>query len=281
MFDTVYLKQPYVCSNCGQKVGSVQTKAFDQTLDEFRIGDCISHAEDIRIVKEELYCQSCQKLPAGYVYLVVNRGILTGIARKLDEAWTVLPELNLEQMILWYHDLFGRYKAERDELRRYRNFLNCLCRYFKSTDTETKASISLTLGTLFTPAGIRSAAGPLEAIEQFIINEKIRETLADLWEEGYDPLAVSYEGDVRPGQNHWSVVVNQAEINRRCALDKTWTVKSKGLLCLDGIDVKALPERVLVIDGPFSEKELLRVVKAQVQTAEHPFEVVISADRIK
>ena len=72
--------------------------------------------------------------------------------------------------------------------------------------------------------------------------------------------------------------VNQAEINRRCGLEKTWTIKSKGLLSSEGIDVKALPERVLVIDGPFSEEELIRVVKAQVHTAEHPFDVVISAD---
>ena len=104
MFDTVYLKPPYACSNCGKEIGAVQTKAFEQTLDQFRISDSISHAEDIRIVKEELYCQNCRELPAGFVYLVVNRGILAGIADRLDDAWTVLPEMNLEQMILWYHE---------------------------------------------------------------------------------------------------------------------------------------------------------------------------------
>ena len=60
MFDTIIFDRPIPCPKCGAEIRSDQTKAFECTLDEYRIGDCIAHAEEIRIVGDELYCEACK-----------------------------------------------------------------------------------------------------------------------------------------------------------------------------------------------------------------------------
>lgn len=59
MFDTIHFEKPIACAVCQAEIPSIQTKAFDCALDDFRIGDCIGHAEEIRIVRESLYCTAC------------------------------------------------------------------------------------------------------------------------------------------------------------------------------------------------------------------------------
>lgn len=56
MFDTIIFDRPFPCAKCGAEIRSDQTKAFECTLDDYHIGDCIAHAEEIRIVGDELYC---------------------------------------------------------------------------------------------------------------------------------------------------------------------------------------------------------------------------------
>lgn len=62
MFDTVYFENPIACAVCQAPIASTQTKVFDCTLDNYRVGDCIAHAEEIRIVRENLYCDACHAL---------------------------------------------------------------------------------------------------------------------------------------------------------------------------------------------------------------------------
>lgn len=38
MFDTILFDQPIPCPKCGAEIRSDQTKAFECTLDEYRIG---------------------------------------------------------------------------------------------------------------------------------------------------------------------------------------------------------------------------------------------------
>jgi len=60
MFDTIHFEKPIACAVCQAEIPSIQIKAFDCALDDFRIGDCIGHAEEIRIVRESLYCNACR-----------------------------------------------------------------------------------------------------------------------------------------------------------------------------------------------------------------------------
>ena len=79
MFDTIIFDRPIPCPKCGAEIRSDQTKAFECTLDDYRIGDCVAHAEEIRIVRDELFCGKCTEFTGAYYYLAVYRGILVGI----------------------------------------------------------------------------------------------------------------------------------------------------------------------------------------------------------
>jgi len=273
MFDNVNLGRSYECPNCGKGIDSVQTKAFERILEEYGVGDCISHAEDIRIVKEKLYCDACRGLPAGYVYFAVNRGILVGIGSSLKEAKGMVNDLSLEKMILWYHDLYGRYVGERDEKVVYQHFIHELETRFGKGDREEGTQISSSLAGLRYGRYMRGAGDAVEAIEQFNTCRKMEAALDELWERGMDPLPISYEGEVTEGEPCWSVEISQAEINERCGIDRTWTVISKEQLKAEGREEEDLPYRVLVVDGPFSEEVVCKAVEERVGLQRHPFGV--------
>ena len=74
MFDTVYLDRAYVCPVCQGTIHSVQVKAFENQLETFRTKDCIGHAEGMRIIKEELFCDRCRKGVGKSIYIVEGRG---------------------------------------------------------------------------------------------------------------------------------------------------------------------------------------------------------------
>ncbi len=45
MLDTIIFDRPIPCLKCGAEICSDQTKAFECTLDDYRIGDCVARAE--------------------------------------------------------------------------------------------------------------------------------------------------------------------------------------------------------------------------------------------
>ncbi len=61
MFDTIYFEKAYQCPECLGKIDSVQVKEFENMLENYHIGDCMGHAEDVRIIKDDLYCDNCRK----------------------------------------------------------------------------------------------------------------------------------------------------------------------------------------------------------------------------
>jgi hypothetical protein len=276
MFDTIKLDRPHECPICGKSIDSVQTKAFENTLEIYKVGDCISHAEDIRVVKEELFCDSCSTSAGIHVYFAVNRGILSGIATGLKEAKFLMNDLNLEKMVLWYHDLYKRYINERWKKIEYWHFLEDLREWYSERpDEKTADSLISSFSFLGNLCHLRGAVDVVESIDRFITSKRIREALVELWEQGMDVLPISYSGQVNPGERRWSVDVNQDEINERCKLDRTWTVMSKEQLDLDGGKEDDLPEWILVVDRPFSDEIVCEEIKRWVQLPRHKFEVRI------
>jgi hypothetical protein len=119
MFDTIIFDRPIPCAKCGAEIRSDQTKAFECTLDEYRIGDCIAHAEESRIVRDELFCWQCKEFTGTHYYLAVYRGILVGIEQEREAAEALLRSFSFEKLLLWYHDLYRqRERARRNPPRR-------------------------------------------------------------------------------------------------------------------------------------------------------------------
>jgi hypothetical protein len=68
-FDPIHFEQPIAYVVCQAPLASTQAKTFDRTLDSYRISDGMVHAEEIRIVREDLYCDVCHASEPQFVYL--------------------------------------------------------------------------------------------------------------------------------------------------------------------------------------------------------------------
>jgi len=277
MFDTIHLDRKYTCPICGGEIDSIQIKAFDNMLEDYYVKDCISHAEEIRIIKNELFCDRCRKNTGVKVYIVVNRGILMGTAETLQEARKLLDELNLEKLILWYHDLYARYIRERNEKNSYRRFLENLHEWYGERIFEKEDEIRSLL-FIHDLKHLKGTSDPIEAIERFLTYRKMLKALDELWEEGHDPLHISYVGETNPGDDVWSVDICQEEINDRCDMKHTWRVISRRMLEMSGRKEDELPEWEVTVDEPFSEETVRRAIERWLRDRGYEFEVRLAND---
>lgn len=185
MFDTIYFDKPYLCPNCRAKIDSTQTKAFERTLTNFHIKDCVSHAEEIRVVKEELFCNRCSKFAGQHVYIAVFRGILVGVADSLQEARHMLNDMNLEKLILWHHDLYEKYDREVRENEGILRFLKNVVEWFEEGRHKKKKDKVKGIGDilfLFDKEYLKGAKDPLEAIKKFLAAKQKVEKRRDIFQ---------------------------------------------------------------------------------------------------
>ncbi len=263
MFDTVYLDCAYTCPVCRKTIHSVQVKAFENQLETFRTKDCIGHAEELRIIKEELFCDRCREDIKKSIYIVEGRGILLGITDTLGEAQMLLNDLNQEKLVLWYHDLYQRYIAERREKHSYQRFLEDLREWYGERLHECAEidSAAERFRFIWNSRHLRGAISPVESIERFMTYKKMREVLDGLREEGYEILDIYYAEEIDPGEDEWLVDVYQDEINDRCHLNWTWTVVSRKQLVVDREEESDLPEWATVVEEPFSDDVVCKAIE--------------------
>ncbi len=272
MFDTIYFQRPYACGQCGEEFHSVQTKAFENMLEEFQVGDCVGHAEEVRIVTEELFCLNCRK-DVKNVYLVVYRGILLSVTDDLEGAKRLL-EVNVEKMVLWYHDLYQRYVEVRGERNSYERFLKDLCEWYNEGLHQKGEHNSFTkLRFLWNLKHLEGAVSPIESIERFISHTSMMRVLDELCRKGYEVLDIYYPEEMSDGETVWSVDVYQDEINERCDLNWTWTVISRRQVEIDGDTEEELPEWTIVVDEPFSEEFVCDAVEKWLEDRGYQFKV--------
>lgn len=185
MFDTIYFDKPYRCPKCKAKIDSTQTKAFDRTLANFHIGDCVAHAEEIRIVKEELFCNKCSGFDGQYVYVAIFRGILIGVADSLQEVRHMLNDMNLEKLILWYHDLYKKYAVAVRENEGALRFLRNVVDWFEQGRHKKKRDKMKDLdGILFllNREYLKGAKEPLESINRYLAEKGKEEKDEDIFQ---------------------------------------------------------------------------------------------------
>ncbi len=274
MFDTIYFDKKYTCPVCDAEIASTQTKEFEQTLDEYHVNDCVSHAEEIRIIKDELFCDTCSKFTGKNVYIVVVRGILVGVADTLEEARELSNSLNLEKLILWYHDLYRRFTGERAEKGSYERFLRELCewhseRLHEKEDEEVRKRVWF----IWNRSHLKGALNPIESIERFLTSKKMKSSLDELWDKGQEVLDIYYPEDIKVGEELWYADVYQDEVNEACRMNWTWTVISKKQLDADGEKEDDQPEWMIVVDSPFSDEVLREAVGKWLRNYGYKFEL--------
>ncbi|MGB3460095.1 MAG: hypothetical protein WBB08_12570 [Halobacteriota archaeon] len=275
MFDTVYFDKACTCPKCQGKIYSVQVKAFENMLEDFHVKDCVGHAEETMILKEELLCDNCSKFVGKNVYIVVDRGILLGITEGLEEAKKLLNDLNMEKLLLWYHDLYQRYIVERREKHSYGRFLKDLREWYGERlheKPETNSAIDR-FRFIWNSRYLKGALNPVESIERFITYNEMREGLDELREEGKEILDIYYAEEMSPGEEEWSVDVYQDELNERCHLNWTWTVKNKKELERDSEKEDELPEWMVVVEEPFSDEVVCKAVEKWLRGRGYEFGV--------
>lgn len=274
MFDTVYFDKARTCPLCQGTIYSVQTKAFENMLEDFHVKDCIGHAEEIMILKEELFCDNCSKFTGKSIYIVVGRGILLGITDTLEEAKTLLNDLNQEKLLLWYHDLYQRYIGERKEKHSYGGFLEDLRewygeRLYERPETDAFERIRF----IWNSNHLEGALNPVESIERFMTYNMMRKALQELQKEGREILDIYCAEEMSPGEESWSVDVYQDELNERCHLNWTWTVISKKQLEQDGEKEGELPEWDVVVEEPFSDEVVCKTIEKWLRGRGYEFGV--------
>lgn len=283
MFDTIYFDKKYTCPMCYGNIESTQVKEFENLLEDYRVKDCVSHAEEIRIIKDELFCENCSKHVGINIYVVVSRGILLGTAESLEESKNLLNDLPIEKLILWYHDLYQRYIEERREKYLYIRFLNNLGEWYgerlheKSDDVTSKH-----IWLISNLRHLKGALTPVESVERFMVYKKMLKVLNELWRKGHEVLNIYYPEEMATGEVEWAVDVYQDEINERCHLNWTWTVLSRKQLEIDGEKEDELPEWVIVSDDPFSDEVICHAVGKWLQDRGFEFGVkMISPEEAK
>jgi hypothetical protein len=170
MFDTIHFPHPLTCTACQARITSTQTKVFENTLEDYHIGDCIGHAEELRIVREGLYCGKCRVFDRQYVYFVVYRGILTDITQDLAEAERQLRSFSFERLLLWYHDQYAKRIQERGRRHEVVRFLRDTQKWFSEGYDQQPPEKSgfRTLFFLHNRDILEQSATSLDAIQAFL-----------------------------------------------------------------------------------------------------------------
>jgi hypothetical protein len=164
LFDTFRLPSPLPCPACGHPIETVQTKVLERTLNVYGVGDCAAHAEEIRVIRETAFCDACRHDTGIPLYFAIQRGILVGVERDLASAERRLADLNLEKLLLWYHDLWRELAAERHRRHGCEGFLRDLVEWYRAPPEERDRKLRWGL----TATVLEESRDPLEAVEKYL-----------------------------------------------------------------------------------------------------------------
>jgi len=174
MFDTIHVKKPLVCPDCGTEIFSLQTKHFDNCLAELTIGSVLSGSPVwIGILKETIWCDVCRKagrqVAESPVYLVIWHSLLAGVEQDLAKAEARLASVDRLDLIGWLDE--AQREAERWSRNYHKLFSDVsswhehLTRPPEPEPTGTEAERMRAFRRLFSlPEEILTAPDPLAAI---------------------------------------------------------------------------------------------------------------------
>lgn len=272
MYDTLHFDRPRECPKCGEEIRTVQTKKFEKLLIDYRVGDCVDHAEESKITRERLLCNNCSEHLEKYVYLVVDRGVLLGITDTREEAEKLLGSADKEKFLLMYHDLYKRYRKEQKAKRKYHRFLKQAQHWFRK-GKHKKEDLSPFEKLLLSSKHLLSAETPLQAIESFLSYRELIDVLEEFEERGKTKLNIYWLEDITEGEENWSVDVLQDELNKRCKTNWAWTVMDASQAEAGGTEKDRLPFWNIVTKEEYSEQAVKKAVEEWLEGNGFEFDV--------
>jgi hypothetical protein len=275
LYDTIVLERQFFCPTCGRRISSVQVKDFDPYLNTYRVGDCISDPDDIRLIKKELFCDACGKFTGEHVYVAIARGILVGSAKNLEEAERLIGSINIEKLLLLYRSTYKKYRLRAARQSQILEYLYDLTEWY-GRQLYKKDENDPERRWFFGAYKFEGIETPLEALAEFLAEEKIVEALDDLTENRQAILDIYYIGDIKEGDEIWSVDVRQDEISQEYGIERIWIVVSQKKLGLDKNE-KNQPERVIVTEKPFSSQAVIDAVQRWLKDRNYTFSVRLVA----
>jgi len=134
LYDTIILSTPINCVKCGNPIKKFQTKAFENALNSYRIGDVVNYMCSSRVIsgilEDGLYCRECESFDQ-LVYMVIYHMILIGVCGDKVKAHQKLREMNRADLIALYGALRQRKKLWKAKYKRlhylvdsYRSYLH-------------------------------------------------------------------------------------------------------------------------------------------------------------
>jgi hypothetical protein len=254
LIDTIILDKHYQCPACGKEITSLQTKEFEPFLQTYRIGNCISHPDDVRITREELFCNSCKKVTNGYAYIVVDRGILIGTTSSLEAARSLLGTLNNEKLLLLYHSVCKKIQWLKGKRNKNLRFLDDLCTWYGEKDKSKRRH---PIGSLLRETDFNGVEDPIVALKEYVTYEEMITALDTLEENGQTILDIYYVESVKEGEESWSINVHQEQINRLCGFNWAWTILGKKQDDIDKEKRKGKAPSTIVVNKPFTEQAVV------------------------
>ncbi|KXA98236.1 hypothetical protein AKJ37_00775 [candidate division MSBL1 archaeon SCGC-AAA259I09] len=259
MYDRIQFDEPRECPNCGEEIESVQTKKFRKLLDTYEVGDCVDHAEETRIAGEDTYCSNCSERIDPLVYLVVDRGILVGVADTMEEAKQILGGTNKERLVFMYHDLYDRLREERRERRKYSGFLKEVGKWYAKSEEEREDMSPFEEFGFKKSRFLKNGPTPLQAIHDFLSYEKLLDSLDNLEDEG-EPLEIYWVEDIEKGRKKWAVDILNDKLNERCNTNWVWTVISQAQLDEEGNEITDVAPWHISTEDEYSEGAVVDAV---------------------
>lgn len=120
MFDSFYFKKEKKCSFCNNTHKYVQTKKFDLTLEEYKIGDILNTAGFYsKIITEKLYCSYCKN--EENIYLVIKDNIFISANRNKKKAKKIFKNFKYNDLLKLYTQISKENKNKKHKLSYLKN----------------------------------------------------------------------------------------------------------------------------------------------------------------
>jgi len=178
MFDTIIFEKPIVCE-CGHKIESSQTKAFDSVMETYRVGDLVSSTPILSLEKDWTYCEICDAHIE--FYIACSYGIYLGVFERYREGKEAIENFGMEQLLKFY------VKREKPSKRLFHHtpigFMKKLVSFYENPKPKKKEIFAIYDFTKETP---------MEAIKNYLKEDELARAIKSVYNE-HSILDISYK----------------------------------------------------------------------------------------